>query len=149
MLLCQFLRVDAFGTKVGKSFLPVSDPKRAALGFNGRREADAGDVGDFGYDDRFTFSVRIIPRVLTGTILSRMPDEAQAEGYSVELVEGWHQCRSHRPISAFVRISRTMRDLRIAEVRQLDLQIENGEVKAYRAKVAVSFKYAACQDYVK
>jgi dodecin len=31
--------------------------------------------------------------------------------------------------------------LRVAEVAELDLQIENGLVKAYRAKVKVSFKY--------
>ena len=33
-----------------------------------------------------------------------------------------------------------VRDLRIAEVAELDLQIENGVVKAYRAKVKVSFE---------
>ncbi len=37
--------------------------------------------------------------------------------------------------------SKSLRDLRIAEVESLDLQIENGKVKAYRAKVKVSFKY--------
>ncbi|TMB12433.1 MAG: dodecin domain-containing protein, partial [Deltaproteobacteria bacterium] len=31
--------------------------------------------------------------------------------------------------------------LRVAEVAQLDLQIEDGKVKAYRAKVKVSFKF--------
>jgi hypothetical protein len=35
----------------------------------------------------------------------------------------------------------SLRDLRVAEVAELDLQIENGKVKAYRAKVKVSFKY--------
>jgi flavin-binding protein dodecin len=39
------------------------------------------------------------------------------------------------------KASKTLRDLRIAEVSQLDLQLENGKVKAYRAKVKVSFKY--------
>jgi flavin-binding protein dodecin len=34
-----------------------------------------------------------------------------------------------------------LRDLRIAEVSELDLQIEDGQVRAYRAKVKVSFKY--------
>ena len=37
--------------------------------------------------------------------------------------------------------SRSLRDLRIAEVTELDLQIEDGQVKAYRAKVKVSFKF--------
>jgi dodecin len=35
----------------------------------------------------------------------------------------------------------TLRDLRIAEVVQLDMHIENGKVLAYRAKLKVSFKY--------
>ena len=43
--------------------------------------------------------------------------------------------------AAVSRASKTLRDLRIAEVTQLDLQLENGKVKAYRAKVKVSFKY--------
>jgi dodecin len=39
------------------------------------------------------------------------------------------------------RAAKTLRDLRIAEVSELDLQIEDGKVTAYRAKVKVSFKY--------
>ena len=35
----------------------------------------------------------------------------------------------------------SLRDLRIAEVDELDVQIEDGTIKAYRAKVKVSFKY--------
>jgi len=34
-----------------------------------------------------------------------------------------------------------LRDLRIAEVTKLDVHIENGKVKAYRAKVNLSFKF--------
>lgn len=39
--------------------------------------------------------------------------------------------------------SASLRDLRIAEVSDLDLQIDGGEVVAYRAKVKVSFKHEA------
>ena len=35
----------------------------------------------------------------------------------------------------------SLRDLRVAEVGELDVVIENGKVKAYRARVKVSFKY--------
>lgn len=35
----------------------------------------------------------------------------------------------------------TLRDLRIAEVVRLDMTVENGKVKSYRARVNVSFKY--------
>ena len=37
--------------------------------------------------------------------------------------------------------AKTLRDLRIAEVEELDMQIEGGKIRAYRAKVKVSFKY--------
>jgi flavin-binding protein dodecin len=37
--------------------------------------------------------------------------------------------------------AKSLEDLRIAEVSQLDLQIEEGKILAYRAKVKVSFKY--------
>ena len=36
---------------------------------------------------------------------------------------------------------KTLRDLRIAEVVKLDMTIQNGKVKAYRARINVSFKY--------
>ncbi len=35
----------------------------------------------------------------------------------------------------------SLRDLRIAEITKLDLTIENGKVKSYRARVNISFKY--------
>jgi flavin-binding protein dodecin len=43
--------------------------------------------------------------------------------------------------AAVAKASGSLRDLRIAEVAELDLQIEDGEVKAYRARLKVSFKY--------
>ena len=42
---------------------------------------------------------------------------------------------------AVERASQTLRDLRVAEVKQLDMQLEEGKVVTYRAKVHVSFKY--------
>jgi flavin-binding protein dodecin len=59
----------------------------------------------------------------------------------IELVgtssEGWEQAVA----AAVTRASQSVRDLRIAEVSELDVQIENGSVVAYRAKIKVSFKY--------
>ena len=37
--------------------------------------------------------------------------------------------------------TKSLRDLRVAEVRQLDVKIENGKVVAYRARIQLSFKY--------
>ncbi len=60
----------------------------------------------------------------------------------IELVgtstESWEKAAA----AAVLRASQTLRDLRVAEVVELDLVIDDGEVTAYRAKVKVSFKYA-------
>jgi flavin-binding protein dodecin len=37
--------------------------------------------------------------------------------------------------------AKTLRDLRIAEVEELDMQLDKGQIVNYRAKVRVSFKY--------
>ena len=37
--------------------------------------------------------------------------------------------------------AKSLRDLRIAEVVQQDVQVQNGKIKAYRTKVKVSFKF--------
>jgi flavin-binding protein dodecin len=59
----------------------------------------------------------------------------------IELVgtstESWEKAAA----SAVALAAQSLRELRIAEVSELDLQIEGGQVRAYRAKVKVSFKY--------
>lgn len=59
----------------------------------------------------------------------------------VELVgtssESWEKAVA----AAVARASQSLRDLRIAEVSELDVQIQDGRIEAYRAKIKVSFKY--------
>ncbi|MBW3664137.1 MAG: dodecin domain-containing protein [Actinobacteria bacterium] len=59
----------------------------------------------------------------------------------IELVgtstESWEKAAA----AAVARANESLRDLRVAEVTELDMTLENGVVKAYRAKVNVSFKY--------
>ena len=59
----------------------------------------------------------------------------------IELVgtstESWEKAA----LAAVARASKTLRGLRIAEVMELDMQLEEGKVLAYRAKVKLSFKY--------
>jgi flavin-binding protein dodecin len=43
--------------------------------------------------------------------------------------------------SAIAKASKTLRDLRVAEVTKLDVVIEDGQAVAYRARLTVSFKY--------
>ena len=42
--------------------------------------------------------------------------------------------------------SKSLQDLRIAEVEELDMQLDNGKIMNYRAKVRVSFKYHGKED---
>ena len=59
----------------------------------------------------------------------------------IELVgtssESWEMAAK----TAVDRAAKSLRDLRIAEIVQLDMQLKDGKVEAYRAKVKVSFKY--------
>jgi flavin-binding protein dodecin len=64
----------------------------------------------------------------------------------IELVgtssESWEKAAE----AAVQLASKHLRDLRIAEVVQLDMQLEEGKVIAYRAKIKVSFKYHEEKD---
>ena len=59
----------------------------------------------------------------------------------IELVgtstESWEKAAS----AAVERAAQSLRDLRVAEVVELDMVLENGKVTAYRAKIKVSFKF--------
>lgn len=59
----------------------------------------------------------------------------------IELVgtssESWEKAAAE----AVEQAAKTLRDLRVAEISELDLQIEDGKVASYRAKVKLSFKY--------
>ena len=61
----------------------------------------------------------------------------------VELVgtsdSSWEQAAKNAVEAA----GKTLRDLRIARVDELDMKVENGKVVAYRAKVRLSFKYVS------
>ncbi len=59
----------------------------------------------------------------------------------IELVgtseESWEKAAA----AAVARASETLRDLRVAEVVAQDLQLKDGKVEAYRAKVKLSFRF--------
>ena len=44
--------------------------------------------------------------------------------------------------TAVEKAAKTLRDLRVAEISELDMKIEDGKITAYRARVKISFKYA-------
>ncbi|MCP4327034.1 MAG: dodecin domain-containing protein [Alphaproteobacteria bacterium] len=66
---------------------------------------------------------------------------AEAVYKFIELVgtssESWEKAAT----AAVNRASQSLRDLRVAEILELDLQLKDGKVEAYRAKVKLSFRY--------
>jgi flavin-binding protein dodecin len=59
----------------------------------------------------------------------------------IELVGSSDQSWEKAAAAAVETAGKSLKDLRIAEVTELDMQLENGKVASYRAKVKVSFKY--------
>jgi hypothetical protein len=59
----------------------------------------------------------------------------------IELIGTSTQSWEKAAAAAVARAAKTLRELRVAEVVELDMTLENGKVQAYRAKVRVSFKY--------
>ena len=59
----------------------------------------------------------------------------------IELVGTSSESWEKAAVAAVELAAQSLRDLRIAEVVELDMQIDDGKVAAYRAKVKVSFKY--------
>lgn len=64
----------------------------------------------------------------------------------VELIGTSTQSWEKAAAAAVTTASQSLRDLRVAEVVELDMQLEDGKVSAYRAKVKVSFKYEAASS---
>lgn len=56
--------------------------------------------------------------------------------------ESWEKAAS----AAVMTAAKSIRDLRIAEVVQLDMQLDDGTIAQYRAKVRISFKYHQEED---
>jgi len=59
----------------------------------------------------------------------------------IELVgtssESWEKAAAN----AVDRASKSLRDLRIAEIKSFDVKLNNGKVEAYRVRMNISFKY--------
>ncbi|HMF87167.1 MAG TPA: dodecin family protein [Gemmatimonadaceae bacterium] len=68
-------------------------------------------------------------------------DMAESVYKVIELVgtstESWEKAAA----AAVKRASKSLRDLRVAEIVQLDMSLNDGKVESYRAKIKVSFKF--------
>ncbi len=56
--------------------------------------------------------------------------------------ESWEKAAT----AAVAQAAKTLKDLRIAEVEDLDMHIDDGKIVAYRAKLKLSFKYHGDED---
>jgi len=59
----------------------------------------------------------------------------------IELVGTSEKSWEEAAKNAVVKASKSLKELRVAEISELDLKVENGKVVAYRARVKLSFKY--------
>ena len=83
--------------------------------------------------------------ILVSLVIERNPQQGDNVAESVykviELIgtstESWEKAAA----VALKRAGKTVRELRVAEVSQLDVQMRDGKIETYRAKVRVSFKY--------
>jgi flavin-binding protein dodecin len=81
-----------------------------------------------------------------GHLKKEKPDMSESVYKLIELVgtspDSWEKAAANAVETA----AKSLKDLRIAEIVDLDLQIEDGKVRAYRAKVKISFKYHSEED---
>jgi dodecin len=56
--------------------------------------------------------------------------------------ESWEKAAA----AAVAQAAKSLKDLRIAEVEEMDMQLEGGKVIAYRTKVRLSFRYHGKED---
>ena len=89
------------------------------------------------FGDEISYSIYRIPTPFT----KRRTTMADSVYKIIELVgtstESWEKAAA----VAVERAGQSLRELRIAEVVELDMVLDNGKVTAYRAKVKVSFKF--------
>jgi len=63
----------------------------------------------------------------------------------IELIGTSNESWEKAAANAINKAAETLRDLRIAEISELDMQLKDGKIEAYRAKVKVSFKFEGSQ----
>ncbi len=101
-----------------------------ALDLDGKRFAEAGDLGDFSFDDKFSFSFWILPRKATGAILSRMVEEPNGMGYSIHLVNGKLQAHfTQRWLDDAMRVE-TLQAIRVNEWRHVTVTYDGSRLAA-------------------
>jgi flavin-binding protein dodecin len=78
-----------------------------------------------------------------GNIMAKKAGSANSVYKVVELVGTSSKSWEEAAANAVETAGGTLRDLRVAEIVKLDMTVENSKVRAYRARVLVSFKYGS------
>ena len=73
--------------------------------------------------------------------MAKQAESAQSIYKVVEVIGTSRKSWDEAAKNAVETASSTLRDLRVAEIVKLDMKVEDGKVQAYRARVALSFKY--------
>jgi flavin-binding protein dodecin len=76
-----------------------------------------------------------------GKIMAKQAGSAESIYKIVEVIGTSTKSWDDAAKNAVETAAGTLRDLRIAEIVKLDMKVEDGKVRAYRARVALSFKY--------
>jgi flavin-binding protein dodecin len=71
----------------------------------------------------------------------RGEDMAESVYKVIELVGSSSESWEKAAAAAIEKAGESLRDLRIAEVLELDMQLKDGKIQGYRARVKVSFKF--------
>ena len=75
--------------------------------------------------------------------MARKPRAADGVYRVIDVIGTSTQSWEDAASNAVATASKSLRDLRIAEVSKLDVKIEDGKVVQFRARLALSFKYGA------
>jgi flavin-binding protein dodecin len=73
--------------------------------------------------------------------MAKQAESAESIYKVVEVIGTSRKSWDEAAKNAVETASSTLRDLRVAEIVKLDMKVEDGKVQAYRARVALSFKY--------
>ena len=84
-----------------------------------------------------------IQQIQRGIVMAKGKATASAVYRVTEVIGTSPQSWEDAAKNAVETAAKSLRDLRVAEVKELDLKMENGKVVAYRARVSISFKYEA------
>jgi hypothetical protein len=78
---------------------------------------------------------------VTGGCYGTVPEDMDSVYKVIELVGTSSTSWEEAARNAVETAGKSLKNLRVAEIKDLDLKIEEGKVVAYRAKVSISFKY--------